>query len=88
MIKSKSIKVNDKVVILKSFTMSMFLILIVAVIFKVIRHSNLLTTEISKSKIVGFAHFFNYPLYLDTVLFFLLILIPPAVFIFFRYQSK
>ena len=44
--------------------------------------------EISNNNLIGFAQYFGYPLYLDTVFFFFLIFTPALTFIFLHFIFK
>ncbi len=64
------------------------LFLIVFVLsFRNIRDS-LPPPKIDETKIVGYTHFFGYPFYLDTVIFFIFILYQPVFFFVLRFTSK
>ncbi len=42
---------------------------------------NAMIPEINKNKIIGYSQYFGYPLYLDTIIFFVFILYPVIFFL-------
>lgn len=68
-------------VIIRSILFSSFLNAFFLVSFKKIR-SLLPPPEINSNKLIGFAQYFGYPLYFDTIFFFFLIFVPILTFIF------
>jgi hypothetical protein len=43
---------------------------------------------IGKSHVVGYAQYYGYPFYLDVTIFFILVLHPVAVFLFFKHREQ
>lgn len=64
------------VLIIASITIAVWLILLIN--FRSFR-SLVFGPEIGKEKIVGYTHYFGYPFYFDTILFFVFIFVPLCV---------
>lgn len=62
-------------IIIRSVFISSFLNIILLLSFKKIR-SLMPPPEIDEEKLVGFAQYFGYPFYFDTIFFFFLIFVP------------
>lgn len=74
-------------IIIYSILLSSVLNAFLLIYFKKIR-ALLPPPEISSNKLIGFAQYFGYPLYFDTIFFFFLIFIPILTLIFFYKVNK
>lgn len=84
---SKIIKSNLGKIAIKSLVISIFIISVLTLNFKGIR-TLFPVPEIGKDKLIGFAHYYGYPLYYDTIFFFILIFIPILNFSVIYWLSK
>ena len=71
-----------RVVIL--FFLSLFLDATVIFILKIVRFS-FFPTGISSQQIIGYAQYYGYPFYFDTIVFFIFLLIPLIVLLMSKY---
>lgn len=76
----KIIKSKLSIIVLKSFVISFFAIVLLAFTFKKIR-SLFPVPEIGSDKLIGFSQYYGYPFSFDTIFFFFLIFIPVLIFI-------
>jgi hypothetical protein len=76
-----------KNIIVKTIIVNFLLVLFVFFSFREMR-AMIPPPEITGEKLVGFAQYFGYPLYFDTYIFALIILLPVLIFIFFSFKRK
>lgn len=74
------LKLDKKMIIINTVAISIILNLVLLLSFKKIR-SYLSPPEIGRDGLVGFAQYFGYPFYFDTLIFFLMIFVPIFIFI-------
>ncbi|GEM_PF-3098869 len=74
------LKLDKKKIIIKCITISIILNLVLLLGFKKIR-SYISPPEIGRDGLVGFAQYFGYPFYFDTLIFFFMIFVPILTFI-------
>lgn len=76
-----------KILLIKSIFVSIVLLLILIISFKKIR-ALFPIPMIGEDKLVGFLQYYGYPLYFDTIFFFLIIFLPVTVLLFFYFWEK
>src|SRR4029077_17888276 len=79
-------KSRNRKIMLYIIAAFILLVLLFAALFRFLRDS-LPPPEISHNKIVGYVHYFGYPLYLDTFVFFIFLLFPIVGFYIFRHRK-
>lgn len=77
-------KKSSLIVAILSFGITLFLF---GLFFRKVRDS-LSPPSISDTKIIGYTHYFGYPFYLDTIVFFFFVFFPILVFVLFYFLQK
>lgn len=85
--KSKLISLVKNKLIVQSIMLSSLLNIVLLVNFKNIR-SIFPPPEIGRDGLVGFAQYFGYPFYFDTLIFFFMIFVPISTFIVLYIKNR
>ena len=87
MLRKYNMKKKDRYAIIIFSALTILMLLFFALTFRIVR-DNLPPTPISANKIIGYSQYFGYPLFLDTAIFLILILLPIIFFVALRLVEK
>ncbi|OGH06031.1 MAG: hypothetical protein A2W22_03855 [Candidatus Levybacteria bacterium RBG_16_35_11] len=80
-------RVEKAIKILPEYILYLFVFLALLVFFKFARNF-FPPPEITQQKIVGYAHYYGYPLYFDSILFFYILLCPVFAYLVLILRKK